>query len=74
MADPATRSVAPEDGTTITPARYGEGPPIVLAGGAFDPPAAGLPKLPGASFKVIHVSRTASTIESCAERQPPPPC
>jgi hypothetical protein len=60
MADPATKSVAPEDGTTTTSARYGAGPPIVLADGAFQhcafaPSAAGLPKLPGAGFKVFHV-------------------
>jgi hypothetical protein len=59
IADPATRRVASEDGTTITSARYGDGPPIVLVGGAFqdhafDPPTAGLPKLPGADFEVFH--------------------
>jgi hypothetical protein len=35
IADPATRRVASADGTTITSARYGDGPPVVLAGGAF---------------------------------------
>lgn len=79
MADPATRSVAPDNGTTITSARYGAGPPIVLVGGAFqyravDPPPAGPPKLPGAGFKVFHVSRIASAIGTCTGRQPPPPC
>jgi hypothetical protein len=59
IADPATRRVASADGTTITSARYGDGPPVVLAGGAFqdravDPPAAGLPKLPGADVEVFH--------------------
>jgi hypothetical protein len=78
MADSATRSVASEDGTMITSARYGEGPPIVLVGGAFqyrafDPPAAGC-RSSLADFEVFHVSRIASTIGSCTERQPPPPC
>lgn len=43
MSNPNTSTVASTDGTTITLDGYGDGPPLVLVGGAFqyrafDPP------------------------------------
>jgi pimeloyl-ACP methyl ester carboxylesterase len=59
---PAIRTVVSEDGTTIAFDRYGDGPPIVLVGGAFqyrafDQPTAELAQLLVSDFAVFHYDR-----------------
>jgi pimeloyl-ACP methyl ester carboxylesterase len=54
--------VTSQDGTTIAFDSHGDGPPVILVGGAFqyrvfDPPTVNLAKLLGEHFTVIHYDR-----------------
>lgn len=62
MPDPTTSTATSADGTSIAFDRYGDGPPVVLVGGAFqyrafDPPTAELAKLLSRDFAVLHYDR-----------------
>ncbi|MBV9804770.1 MAG: alpha/beta hydrolase [Solirubrobacterales bacterium] len=62
MQDPTTTAVSSADGTAITFDRYGDGPALVLVGGAFqyrasDPPTVELAKLLASDFSVFHYDR-----------------
>ena len=62
MSNSNTSTVTSTDGTTITLDRYGDGPPLVLVGGAFqyrafDPPTVELAKRLAGDFTVFHYDR-----------------
>jgi len=62
MSDPVNSTVTSKDRTRIAVDRYGDGPPLVLIGGAFqyrafDPPTVELADLLSADFAVFHYDR-----------------
>jgi pimeloyl-ACP methyl ester carboxylesterase len=62
MTTASTSTTRSKDGTSITFDRYGDGPAIILVGGAFqyrdfDPPTAELAKLLSSDFAVYHYDR-----------------
>jgi len=62
MSDPVNTRVTSNDGTSIAVDRYGDGPALVLVGGAFqyrefDPPTVELAGLLSSDFAVFHYDR-----------------